>query len=146
MKQQALWFAALATLCAGAAWGADDAKKDTDKLQGTWEAQAVEREGKDDPNLKGALISFNGDKFTVKMGDRVLMAGTLKVDTSKKPHTIDATVTEGDTKGLTLPGIFELDGDTLKVCSDGQGKKRPTEFKTAPDTGLMMVVAKRVKK
>jgi uncharacterized protein (TIGR03067 family) len=153
MKQQALWLAGMAVLGVGIALGAaradtraDDAKKDADKLQGTWEFTAYELEGKENPNLKGALLTFDGDKFSVKMGDRVIMSGTVKVDAAKKPATIDAAVTDGDNKGATMLAIYEITGDTIKVCADAQGKKRPTEFKTAPETAQLMLVAKRVKK
>ena len=45
-------------------------------------------------------------------------------------------------------GIYELDGDgdTLKVCFDPEGKKRPAEFKAPEGTGYFFNVHKRVKK
>jgi hypothetical protein len=43
-------------------------------------------------------------------------------------------------------GIYEIDGDTLKVCFDPQGKVRPTEFKSAPGSENFVNVHKRVKK
>ena len=43
-------------------------------------------------------------------------------------------------------GIYEIDGDTLKAYFDPQGKKRPTEFKSAPGSANVVNVHKRVKK
>ncbi len=125
----------------------DAAKKDLEKMQGTWKFISVEQDGK--PAPKGdepQTITFQGDKFAVKVGDKVVQAGTQKLDPGKKPKTVDATVTEGEGKGTTMLGIYELNGDTIKACFDMQGKKRPTEFKTSPGSGHFLAVIKRAEK
>ena len=122
-------------------------KTDLDKLQGTWKFASMEQDGQ--PGPKGddtPTITFERDKFTVKAGGQVVQAGTQVLDAGKKPKAVDATVTEGEGKGTTMLGIYELDGDTLKACFDPQGKKRPTEFKSAAGSGHMLVVMKREKK
>jgi hypothetical protein len=43
-----------------------------------------------------------------------------------------------------MPGIYEIGGDTLKVCFDPEGKERPTQFKGGPGSQTL-VVHKRVK-
>lgn len=123
----------------------DAAKQVQDKIQGTWKFVSVEMEGKKE-EAKDQVIIFQGDKFTVKVGDMVVQAGTQKFDPSKKPATVDATITEGEGKGTIMLGIYELDGDNLKSCFDMQGKKRPTEFKTTPDSGTFLAVLKRAEK
>jgi hypothetical protein len=40
-------------------------------------------------------------------------------------------------------GIYQLEGDTLKVCIGDFGKKRPTEFKADGDSKRFMYVLKR---
>src|SRR5262249_43942677 len=124
-----------------------DVEKELKKLQGTWTFESVETGGKQLPaaEFKGMTVTFEGDKFTVKKGDEVIQAATQKLDPSKSPKAIDVTVTEGLNKGAVMPGIYEIDGDTLKVCFDPEGKKRPTEFKTASGSQTL-VVHKRVKK
>jgi len=53
------------------------------------------------------------------------------VVTALKQGQVDAVVTEGQDKGSTMVGIYDLKGDTMKVCFDPQGKARPTTFKAA---------------
>jgi uncharacterized protein (TIGR03067 family) len=126
----------------------DKAERELKKAQGTWlfDFQVVDGEKVPAERLKGATITLKGDKFTVKLGDEVTQAGTFKVDLSKSPKTVDATISEGEGKGTVWLGIVQLDGDTLKFCFDPKGKKRPTEFKSAPGSGLLLNVHKRAKK
>src|SRR5262245_3126070 len=49
-------------------------------------------------------------------------------------------MTEGPSKGTVMLGIYEFDGDTLKVCFDAEGKKRPTEFKSAPGSAIFVIL------
>ena len=97
-------------------------------------------------DLKGLTVTFAGDKYTVKKGDEVIQVGTQKLDPSKSPKAIDVKVTEGLNKGAVMLGIYEINGDTLKVCFDAEGKKRPTQFKSAPASKTFVNVHKRLKK
>jgi uncharacterized protein (TIGR03067 family) len=125
-----------------------DLEKEVRKFQGTWTFESTVANGKELPadELKGLVLTFEGDKHTVKKGDAVIQVGTQKLDPSKSPKTIDVTMTAGPNKGAIMLGIYEIDGDTLKVCFDFQGIKRPTEFKSAPGSANFINVHKRVKK
>ena len=122
-------------------------EKELKKFQGTWTFESVEAGGKEVPaaEFKGITVTFEGDKYTVKKGDEVIQAATLKLDPSKSPKTLDVTVAEGPNKGAVLLGIYEISPDTLKVCFDPEGKKRPTQF-TSASGSQTLVVHKRVKK
>jgi uncharacterized protein (TIGR03067 family) len=124
-----------------------DVAKELKKFQGTWTFESVEAGGKEIPaaEFKGMTVTFEGDKYTVKKGDEVIQAATQKLDPSRSPKTLDATVTEGPNKGAVILAIYEISGDKLKVCFDEEGKKRPTEFKSASGSQTL-VVHKRVKK
>lgn len=71
--------------------------------------------------------------------------GTWKADTTSKPHTLDITGTEGPNKGRTLRGIFEVNGDTLRVCYDLTGKVRPSKFESLKQTATFLAEYRRVK-
>jgi uncharacterized protein (TIGR03067 family) len=124
-----------------------EVEKELKKFQGAWTFESVEAGGKKLPadQFKGMTVVFEGGKYSVKSGDQVVEAATLKLDPSKTPKTFDSTVTAGPNKGKVYLAIYEISGDTLKVCYDEEGKKRPTEFKG--ETGAQtLVVHKRVKK
>ena len=124
-----------------------DVEKELKKFQGTWTFESVEAGGKKLPadQFKGITVTFEGDKYAVKKGDEVVEAATQKLDPSKSPKTLDAKVTDGPNKGAVILGIYEISGDTLKVCFDPEVKKRPAEFK-AESGSQTLVVHKRVKK
>jgi uncharacterized protein (TIGR03067 family) len=124
-----------------------EVEKELKKFQGTWTFESVEGGGKKLPadQLKGMTVTFEGDKYSVKLGDQVVEVATQKLDPSKSPKTLDSKVTEGPNKGSTILGIYEITDDTLNVCFDPEGKKRPTEFKAITGSHTL-VVHKRVKK
>ena len=125
-----------------------DVEKELKKFQGTWTFESSESGGQKVPavQLKDLVLTFEGARHTVRNGTEVIQVGTQTIDTSKKPKAIDVTLTEGPMKGAVLLGIYEIDGDTLKVCFDLEGKKRPTEFKSPPGSQTFVNVHKRAKK
>ena len=94
--------------------------------------------------MKALSLVIKGDTYTVMVGD-VVDKGTTKRDASKTPKTIDIVGTEGPNKGKTILGIYELNGDTLRVCYDLSGKGRPAEFKTTNEPLHLLLVYQRAK-
>ena len=72
-------------------------------------------------------------------------AGTYTIDADSKPKSMTITGTEGPNHGKTFPAIYELKGDTLRICYDLSGAKRPTEFKSVAGTKLYLVTYSRKK-
>src|SRR5438309_1056850 len=102
----------LPVVCAVLLLGADnkdDGKKDREKLQGTWRYVSFESNGEKMPEeqLKRMSVTYAGDRWTVKEGDKVLVSGTQKLDPSKKPAQMDSVIAEGEGKGTTMLGIYE---------------------------------------
>lgn len=124
----------------------DAAKKDREKLAGTWKVTSAERDGQPDKRSQNALTTFQADgKFTVKFTDGTGGDGTFTLDPTKKPRAVDYTLNYGPDKGKLHEGIYELEGDTLKICRSEPGKPRPTEFATKTDSGHMLLVLRREK-
>ncbi len=132
----------LAPLASGgdAKSGKDDAKR----VLGTWKPVTAEAGGKSLPEefIKSTTLVLTGGKYTVTIGKQT-DEGTWKSDATNKPRTLDITGTKGPNQGKTILAIYELKGDSLRVCYDLSGKARPKEFKTMPDTALFLVEYKR---
>src|SRR5262245_27215589 len=87
--------------------------KRDDKLDGKWLIVTVERDGKADDAFKGGVRVIAGDKYTLADKNGKATPGTFKIDPGKKPKTIEMMPAEGQYKGKTLLGIYEIDGQTL---------------------------------
>ena len=59
----------------------------------------------------------------------------MAIDAAASPKTFDVKFHKGPHKGETSLGIYELDGDTWKICIGLAGVKRPTKFAAEPGTG-----------
>jgi uncharacterized protein (TIGR03067 family) len=121
-------------------------EKELKKFQGKWTIESSLTGGMELPadQLKGFIVIYEGDKHTLKLGDKVFQVGTQKIDPTKSPKTIDVTMIEGPSKGTVMLGIYEFDGETLKVCFDSQGKNRPTDFKSPAGSPNFVNVHRRI--
>jgi uncharacterized protein (TIGR03067 family) len=118
-----------------------------DMLQGTWVPVSYEREGKklDEKEFKDLRLMVEGHHFTYsRVGQKEMLKGTFKINPTQKPKTIDMTYDPEpgwEEWKISLFGIYELDGDTLKLYV---GKKRPTAFKTTSESkGGLVTYRKR---
>jgi uncharacterized protein (TIGR03067 family) len=122
----------------------DEVKKEVENLRGTWKVASIEDRGKADQPPDGFVLVFEKDS------KEVVVAGTFKLDPSKKPKAIDVTVTRSEEKGNNgkeLHGIYEIDKDTLKWCTAEPGDKgRPTEFATKEGSRNVLFTVKKEKK
>ena len=131
----------------GVARAADDATKDSEKLAGTWVGTAAEDYGQKVPEeqAKELRLVFAGTEFTASHGDKTVMKGNFTLDPAKKPKAIDLKSTSGRHEGKTLEGVYELDGDTFKICFVEPGAKRPKELASTLDNSAFLLVCKRHK-
>jgi internalin A len=124
----------------------DAAKKEREKLAGTWKVISAERDGQPDKVSKDAVTTYAADgKFSVKFGDGSSGKGTYTLDPRKNPKAIDFTMDSDPDEGKPHKGIYLLDGDTLKICRSDPGKPRPKEFATKTDSGHVLFVLTREK-
>ena len=49
--------------------------------------------------INTSTVTFDGDKYALRAGEKVTSSGTIKFDPSKSPMTFDATVAEGEGRG-----------------------------------------------
>jgi len=127
--------------------GEDAAKRETARMEGTWSFASVEVDGAKQPEQPFAankIIILKDGGFVIVQGSRITH-GTLKPDPSKTPKEYDSTITDGPAKDSTFKCIYELEGDSFKLCGSYRGGQRPTEFVTKPGSGLVLQVLKREK-
>jgi len=118
---------------------------DRDRLQGSWLPTSIEVGGAKLPPLafQGARLTFRGDTLTAMIGKQVEQE-TVALDPSKRPKHIDMTPTEGPNKGKKQFGIYELNGDELKVCAAEPGSAtRPTSFSSPAGSKHQYMVLRR---
>jgi uncharacterized protein (TIGR03067 family) len=140
MARAAAMLLGTSLLLAGLGWPeapgdpTDDAfTKELKALAGTWRPVSAENNGYQAPDedLKGTRWTRDADgKWTMRRGDEALVWWAVKtIDATKNPRSIDIEVTAGPHKGVIYRGIYELDGDTLRICfALPERTERPTEF------------------
>jgi uncharacterized protein (TIGR03067 family) len=148
-------FFALAALTAGATSRAtagdakeEAVKKDLQAFQGAWRLIPREVDGRTirEDEFKGVILTHDGaGRFSVRRGDAVIVEATVTLDPTKKPRAIDVTFTGGENKGKTVLGIYEIEGDTFRVCHARPGGERPTAFSAKAGSGHAFVVYQREK-
>jgi len=134
----------MALLC-GVAHARDEAAKESEKLAGTWQTTSAVNEGEKMPDEQASriVLVFTGEKFEVSNGGKSMMKGTFTIDPSKTPKTIDMKSTSGKHQGKTTPGIYELDGDSLKICMVPPDEQRPKKLNDTAKNGGMFMMCKR---
>ena len=116
-----------------------------EKFQGTWEFESMEVSGEKRPDqaFKKHIAVLQGNQWTVFEGTNVLARCEFELDPRTNPKSLDFYPPPD--KGLPIHGIYTLEGDQLTVCDRGENNgDRPTEFKTDPDSGMVMFVLRRV--
>jgi uncharacterized protein (TIGR03067 family) len=91
-------------------------------------------------------VLIQSNRYAVRDGDKLIDQGAFNYDATKSPKTIDILPSFGMHAGKKLLGIYQLDGDDRVICFAPPGEPRPTEFTTKPNTGVIAVTYKRVKK
>ena len=117
---------------------------DANAVQGSWKPSTAELAGLAMPEavLKSISMKLDHGKYDVSVAGQP-DKGTYTLDSTSNPKSMTITGTEGPNQGKTFPAIYELKGDTLRICYDLSGAKRPAEFKTSPGTKLYLVTYNR---
>ncbi len=127
--------------------GADDESNEQKALAGTWLLESATLAGRDHTeDFAGMKLILKVDKYTVEFGKNT-DKGTFTLNTAKSPRQISIKSAEGPFKGKTLPGIYELKGDRLRLCveADGKAELRPLKFEAPDSTRNMLLDFRRAK-
>jgi uncharacterized protein (TIGR03067 family) len=138
--------AILAVSTAAALAGGEPAR-DIDKLKGAWLVIGGEADGRALPEeevKKKVIVRFAAETLVLtEDGKQDKVELKYKLDPTQKPKAIDITPETAE-RGV-IRGIYQLDGDTLKVCLGEPGKERPAKFETKPGSGHKLMKLSRMK-
>jgi RNA polymerase sigma factor (sigma-70 family) len=127
-------------------------KTDAEKLLGEWKVVSAKMTQGLDPNAdiaeyKDSVWKFDGKEFAVTRGKESYKLA-YRLDPSKKPKEIDiGKDLNGKNDRRPYEGIYELDGDKLKVCYT-VFNLRPADYSMARGIAVEkhLVLLERVKK
>jgi uncharacterized protein (TIGR03067 family) len=134
-------------------------QSDQQLLQGSWGVVSYTMNGKVVPeDIRSRLrVVIEEDKITLTPFVLSQPDGRFEIDKESatpavftlaggNPKTIDLRV-ELDGKAVTVRGIYQLEGDSLKLCTAFSGSKdRPSAFTSAADSRQSLFVLKRERK
>ena len=117
-------------------------EEDWKMIEGNWIPVSFEINGQKLPEE-----SFKNTQLVLTDGNYKYQndQGTYKLIPTEKPKAMDITGTAGPNQGKTILAIYELTGDTLRICYDLGGKTRPSEFSTMAGTKQFLAYYKRSK-
>lgn len=118
-------------------------QKELDAIRGTWTVATAEQDGRADDSMKNATVTITGDQFTTKVGATPLRHGTVAIDPTKQPKTIDLVYSDGPQKGKSSLGIYNLHEDSWILFFSVPGKKRPADFNRNVTIGQKFMVLKK---
>jgi uncharacterized protein (TIGR03067 family) len=127
---------------------ADDgnaAKEETGRLEGVWSFHQVKVSGKEQPTAgqEADRLIFQRDGRFAVVQRRGITHGTYKVDPGHTPKHYDVRIETGRLKGINVPAIYEIAGETLTICMPLGGNERPTALESKPGDGRLFEVFKR---
>ena len=104
---------------------------------------SVEDDGRrpTDKQLEVRAAIIDGEQLRFQTGDKVHAEYQLKTDANWQPKEID--LTKGKESSF---GIYQLDGDNLKLCLNQRTtSERPQDWSAPAGSGRVLMVFKRVK-
>jgi uncharacterized protein (TIGR03067 family) len=129
----------------------DDAKKDYEKLQGSWKVIYTETEDTGFKPVNDVRITFDKDSTTEFCAGELWSKSSYAIDPMKKPKTMDITIIENrlipETKGMKIPCIYDFDKDRLRIRHPNSvfPKVRPKSFSIKDGRGGTLDIYEKVK-
>jgi uncharacterized protein (TIGR03067 family) len=106
---------------------ATDSMDDTKQWQGTWKMVSTTYDG--EPQTADMEWIVDGDHYTIRLNGQTHQdLQTFKLDASRKQIDVFHHDTPPGTYGGKLKGIYELSGNSLRVCYDLTGQRYPRSF------------------
>ena len=114
-------------------------------LPGRWQMIRAELDGESAPELvaQHTELHLTAATYAVRFNGRIIDQGAFETDASRAEKVIVLRGESGPNAGRTIPGIFQLVRDRLRICY-GLNGVTPTEFTTAPNQARYLAFYRRV--
>ncbi len=110
---------------------------DAQAWQGTWKLVSCVVNGATQNADMQWIVS--GDRYNVRLnGKTAAVPYAFKLDPEQKHVDVFHHDTPAGTYGGQFKGIYDVQGDSLKVCYDLKGQKYPTGFDAGRGTGQVL--------
>lgn len=141
MRKRTLSMMMIAAIALGVLANAQGKSKQPEAaLTGTWQAIEAELGGKPLPPEAVRTIKLIMSANEYQVGNDF---STVEINPATTPPSINIKGTKGPNEGKTMLAIYELSGETLRICYDLTGQKRPTTFATEAGTRQFLVRYKK---
>jgi len=113
-------------------------------LEGRWQPLRAELAGESAPGeaLERMEVELVAGRYIVRFGGEISDEGTYAHAADAAPMRLTLTGTGGPNAGRTIPCIFQLVGDRLRICY-GLGGARPETFAAPAGTQHYLVSYRR---
>lgn len=113
-------------------------------LEGLWQPIRAELSGEAAPPmvLERMTLTLRSGRYAVHFGGEISDRGSFTPASSEPHATLTLTGEHGANAGRTIPAIFQLVGDRLRICFGLDGKL-PTAFATDTTARLYLVTYRR---
>lgn len=123
---------------------AADKPNDAEALSGTWTRVALIHNGKEQPATGTIVIAKGRYTMVLPNGKTVPGSLTLRPETSPPEFDLQFDPLPNDRVAPRIRGIYELKGDTLRMCMTVDATSpRPGEFKAAEGSPYRVDVYER---
>jgi uncharacterized protein (TIGR03067 family) len=114
-------------------------------LEGKWKMLRAEFAGQPAPELivKKTEVELRNGKYIVRFDREIADRGTFELEGEGEGMTLVLHGTSGPNAGRTIPCIFQLVGDRLRICY-GLDSVLPTEFATLVGQQRYLATYRRV--
>jgi uncharacterized protein (TIGR03067 family) len=117
---------------------------DSCAIEGTWQIVKAELAGEEMPAFVAEKIEveLTAGTYTVRFAGEVSDRGSYALDAADGPKRMLLAGVEGSNAGRTIPAIYQLAGDRLRICYGLDGTV-PVAFATGAGQNLYLATYRR---
>jgi RNA polymerase sigma factor (sigma-70 family) len=121
-------------------------------LSGNWQAVSFEQDGRQkfsEEEVRKATVRFHNCRYhftPLPWGPEGSYDGSYQIDGDmEEPKSFSLYPATGALKGQAFQGIYRVEGDKLTLCFSWPPLDRPTEFRSRPNSTIVLAVFRRAK-